>query len=216
MDHIIDMDAWPRREHFEFFKRYDNPYFNMCADVDVTELRSLCSRTDGPSYFLATLFLSLIAANRQEELRLRIRGDDVVLLDSISGGSTILRPDRTFAFGYFDFPSDFRSFAERGGEEIERVRSAEKRLDPRPERDDLIHYSVIPWVSFTSFSHARQWSVSDSIPKIVFGKHRADGKRRVMPVSVEVHHALVDGLHVGEFLEHFQTCLNEAEAHLER
>jgi chloramphenicol O-acetyltransferase type A len=63
-------------------------------------------------------------------------------------------------------------------------------------------------VPFTSFSHARRWGTEDAVPKIVFGKHREIGGRRHMPVSVEVHHALVDGLHVGRFYEAFQARLD--------
>jgi chloramphenicol O-acetyltransferase type A len=47
------------------------------------------------------------------------------------------------------------------------------------------------------------------VPKIVFGRHREAGGRRWMPVSVEVHHALVDGLHVGRFFERFQALLDD-------
>jgi chloramphenicol O-acetyltransferase len=32
-----------------------------------------------------------------------------------------------------------------------------------------------------------------------------------MPVSIEVHHALLDGIHVARFLEYFQNALREAE-----
>jgi len=32
-----------------------------------------------------------------------------------------------------------------------------------------------------------------------------------MPFSIEVHHALMDGLHVGEFLEIFQDKINSLE-----
>src|SRR5829696_2574101 len=41
--------------------------------------------------------------------------------------------------------------------------------------------------------------------KIAFGKYREDGGRIMMPVSVEVHHALMDGLHVGRYLERLES-----------
>ena len=97
------------------------------------------------------------------------------------------------------------------GEVLERVKSEAGPLDPQDDRDDLIHYSVIPWVAFTSFAHARRWGTDDAVPKIVFGKHREVGDRRLMPVSVEVHHALVDGLHVGRFYEALQRRLDGAD-----
>ncbi|MCB0574850.1 MAG: hypothetical protein KDC61_09825 [Saprospiraceae bacterium] len=47
------------------------------------------------------------------------------------------------------------------------------------------------------------------MPKIVFGKYFASGDRLLMPVSVEVHHALMDGLHAGRFFGRFQQVLEE-------
>ena len=33
---IIDMETWPRRDHFGFFNNFDDPHFNMCANMDIT------------------------------------------------------------------------------------------------------------------------------------------------------------------------------------
>jgi chloramphenicol O-acetyltransferase type A len=205
----LDLEAWPRRAHYELFRAYDNPWFNLCADVDVTALRAW-SRTGGPSFFAASLWCSLAAANEVEEFRYRIRGDGVVIHPVIHGGSTVLLPDGTFRFAYYDFDADLDRFAEHVAAVLKRVKLESGPLDPQDERDDLIHYSVIPWVTFTSFSHARRGGTDDAIPKIVFGKHRDVDGRRWMPVSVEVHHALVDGLHVGKFYEAFQRRLDAA------
>lgn len=204
----LDLETWARREHFRFYRDYDNPFFNLCAEVDVTALARRTRAPEGPSFFLASLFLSLKAANEIEEFRYRIHGDDVVVHEVIHGGSTILREDQTFGFGYFTYRAEFSRFAAEAAEELASARSSSGALEPRPERDDLIHYSVIPWVAFTSFSHARRWGADDSVPKVVFGRHHGAGARRRMPVSVEVHHALMDGLHVARFLERFQQYLD--------
>jgi chloramphenicol O-acetyltransferase type A len=73
----------------------------------------------------------------------------------------------------------------------------------------VIHFSAVPWLDFTSVSHARSFSFPDSCPKITFGKavEEAPG-RKSMAVSVHVHHGLVDGSHVGLFAERFQHLLN--------
>lgn len=204
----LDLNTWNRREHFAFYRGYDNPYFNLCAPVDVTRLLEWCRTEGGPSFFLGSLWASLVAINAIENLRYRIRGDDVVVHEVVHGGSTVLLPDGTFRFAYFDYESDFWRFAEGASTVLERVRDEMGPLEPRPERDDMIHYSIIPWVAFTSFSHARRWRTDDSVPKIVFGRHHRDGGVDRMPVSVEVHHALVDGLHVGQFFERFQHRLD--------
>ncbi|MFQ5349491.1 MAG: CatA-like O-acetyltransferase [Thermoanaerobaculia bacterium] len=201
---VLDLEDWKRREHFEFFRHYEKPWFNICADVDVTVLVARSAEPEGPSFFLASLWLSLVAANEVEPLRYRLRGDQVVVHPVIHGGSTVLMPDETFAFAYFDFQTSFAEFAAAGAEELEKVKRGPGGLNPKTGRDDMIHYSIIPWVSFTSFSHARTWKADLSVPKIVFGRHRPVGDRHLLPVSVEVHHALVDGLHVGRFYQRFE------------
>ncbi len=43
----------------------------------------------------------------------------------------------------------------------------------------------------------------DSIPRLAWGRFREEGGRLVMPLSVQVHHALVDGRHASEFINTF-------------
>ena len=212
MPRWLDLDGWGRRHHFEFFRHYDQPFFGICADVDVTKLYETRRAPDPPSFFVAALYSSLKAANDIEEFRYRLRKDRVLIHDVIHGGSTVLRDDETFGFAYFDFDPDFSVFASGAGRILKEAQGSSGELDEQAERDDLIHYSVIPWVTFTAFSHAWRRKPDDSVPKIVFGKHFDGGGRRKMPVSVEVHHALMDGLHTGRFFDRFQNYLDDADA----
>ncbi|HET9233548.1 MAG TPA: chloramphenicol acetyltransferase [Candidatus Eisenbacteria bacterium] len=199
MPTYLDLESWPRREQFHFFREYDNPFFNVCVQMDVAALRQL-PRERAP-FFLTYHYLALKAANEVAPFRYRLRGDRVLVHDTIHIGTTILLDDgERFGFCYFDWDDDFSRFAAQGKAALDALRSSDGRLEPRKDRDDLIHGSVLPWISFTSFAHARKKDPEDSVPKIVFGKVFQDR----MPVSVEVHHALMDGVHVGRFLERLQ------------
>ena len=204
----LDLDAWPRRAHFELFRTYEHPFFNVCAEVDVSAAVRRCRASGGPSFFLATFHASLGAANDVAELRYRIRGDGVVVHNVVHGGSTVLLSDERFAFGYFDYDPDFDAFARSAGAVLAEVLAAGGPLDPRDDRDDLLHYSVLPWIAFTSFAHARRHRTDDSVPKVVFGRRHGPAGAERMPVSVEVHHALADGIHVARFYERFQARLD--------
>jgi chloramphenicol O-acetyltransferase type A len=201
MSGYLDIGAWSRRRQFEFFKNFDNPYFNICASLDVTPLLALARATPDLSFFIAYHFLSMKAANEVEQFRYRLRGGRVLAHDRIHAGTTLLLADESFTFVYFDFDHDFEAFHTRARAAVEKARAGASRLDEREGRDDLIHHSVVPWVTFTSISHARNWGREDSVPKVAFGKYRADGERIRMPVSVEAHHALMDGLHVGRYFQ---------------
>jgi chloramphenicol O-acetyltransferase type A len=209
MPEYLDIEAWERREHFNFFRDYEQPFFSVCAEVDVTELARV---TAGPDYsfFLASLFLSQKAVNETEEFRYRITGDRILIHERVRAGSTVLRDDGTFAFGYFPDRPSFPDFQAEGQAVIEKVRRPDLPLEPEEGNDDLVYYSVLPWIRFTSFAHARRKSSTHCIPKIVFGKRVMESGSSRMPVSVEVHHAVMDGIHVGKYYERLQQHLDQA------
>ncbi|HGG57545.1 MAG TPA: chloramphenicol acetyltransferase [Nannocystis exedens] len=198
----IDLDTWPRRAAYEFFKGFDDPFFNICSEVEVGPMRAYCEAT-GSSFFLACLYAGLRAVHSVDALRLRIRGDQVVLCDRVRGGSTVLNADESFGFVYVEYHPEIAVFIENAEAVLRAHRSAGPSFRPGVG-DEVIYFSVIPWIRFSSVSHARNHRTTESVPKIVFGRFAEHGGGCSLPVSIEVHHALVDGLHVGRFFEALQ------------
>ena len=214
MPDYLDLETWPRKRAFAYFRGFDNPFFNVTVQLDATPLRVLTRAQPEVSFFLAYLYLSLQAANETEPFRYRIEGERVRVHGRIHGGTTFLRQDESFDFAYFDYLDDYPRFQAGAREALDAAQRRGPTFDPHDGRDDLIHYSALPWIAFTSFAHARNWRRADSIPKIVFGRCAEEGGRFRLPVSVEVHHALMDGLHVGRYLERFQAGLLDPETSL--
>lgn len=207
MPTYLDLDRWPRRAHFDFFRGFESPFFNVCAPVDVDALWRASRAPGGPSFAIACFHAALRAANDAEPFRLRIRGDAVLRHDVVHGGTTALRDDDTFGFAYFAFDREYPRFAAGAKAALEAARGT-RHLETRDLDDGVIHFSVMPWVAFTSISHARRFGLADSVPKIVFGKvHEVEGRAR-LPVSVEVHHAVMDGLDVGRYFAALQAGLS--------
>lgn len=211
MYQLLDLEQWPRREHFLFFKNFQDPFFNITAPVDVSELLVGCKENDW-SFFLACLYVSTKAANAIPEFRYRLVEDEVRVYDQIHVGSTIAHEDHTFSFCYFDFLPDFFPFTQ-GAREAITHQQQRKTLLPEDHRIDLIHYSTTPWIAFSSIKHARQFRSGDSVPKIVFGQYYEENGRFKMPLSLEVHHALMDGWHAGQY---FQRFASEAQLFAQR
>ncbi|MDB5231898.1 MAG: chloramphenicol O-acetyltransferase [Chitinophagaceae bacterium] len=208
MKQKLDLETWKRKDHFHFFRKFEEPFFGVCIHADCT-IAYHKTKAAGISFFLYYLHKSLIAANAIEPFRYRIEGDDAILYDAVHASPTINREDGTFGFAYMDYHEDFSSFEKSAQQEIDKVQNS-KGLIPAVSGENVIHYSSVPWLNFTSLSHARAFSFKDSIPKISFGKMTEDSHgTRTMPVSVHAHHALMDGYHVGEFVNLFQQLLNE-------
>jgi chloramphenicol O-acetyltransferase type A len=205
MPKYLDLESWSRRDLFEFFRGYQNPYFNICTQLDVTRLMAALRDRPGASVSLAYHYLALRIANRIEPFHYRLEGEKIVIYEVINGGTTVLLPNETFTYAYFDYHEDFNKFMREAGEAIRKVQ-AEGSLKPTM-RYDLIYFTTLPWISFTSFAHARTPGRGESIPRIAFGKFLKEGGVTRLPISVEVHHALMDGLHVGRYINLLEEAL---------
>src|SRR5215510_7588216 len=161
MPRYLDIANWPRRDTFEFFRGYDKPFFNICTSIDVTNLLAFLKPRPDLSVSLAYHYFALRVANEIEPFRYRLRGNEVLIHDVIHAGTTVLLPNESFIMAYFDYEPDFEKFMNAAARSVADAR-AQGKFDPKPE-DDAIHCTVLPWISFTSFSHARNFGRDDSV-----------------------------------------------------
>ena len=201
----INLETWNRKEHFLFFKQMEEPFYGITTTIDCTKGYNE-SKQLGISFFTYYLHQTLMAVNAIENFRYRISNDDIFLHDTISASATVMREDKTFGFSFMEYSENMQDFAQIVTAEIDRIQSTTGIITTEyPE--NLIHFSALPWINFTSLSHARSFTWPDSCPKISFGKMTNQNGKKTIPVSVHVHHGLVDGYHVGLFLEKLQELL---------
>jgi len=205
----IDMQTWSRRQHFEFFSGFEYPHFGMCANVDLTAFYPAVKQR-GFSLTIAIVYLIARASNAIPEFRYRIRDGKVIEHEIVNPGFTILVEDDVFSFCNTDYDEDFSTFAAKASENIALVK--ENLWVQKVLQDDMIFMTAIPWVSFTSFLHPMKLMPADSIPRFVWGKFIEENQRLKMPLGVQGHHALIDGVHVGKFYAEIQNYLQQPEA----
>lgn len=204
----LDIENWPRKEHFLFFKQMEEPFFGITTTIDCTKAYQKAKQLE-TSFFVYYLHKTIAAVNAIESFRYRIIDDVVYVYDTIDVSATIMRDDKSFGFSLIEYSSDFDVFAVSAFEEIQRIQNTPGLFTREFPNDNVIHFSAIPWINFTALSHARSYTFPDSCPKISFGKMMIDETgRRTMSMSVHVHHGLMDGYHVGQFVDCFQELMN--------
>ena len=205
----MDLEKWPRKEHFHFFKQFEEPFFGATVEIDCTRAYQNAKKLDS-SFFIYYLHKTLVAVNTIESFRYRISEDTIEIHDTINASATIGRADGTFGFSLIEYNLSFDIFKETALAEIERIQSTTGIFTRTFESDNMIHFSAIPWLNFTSLSHARSYTLPDSCPKISFGKMMvSETGKRTMSMSVHVHHGLMDGMHLGQFVDCFQQIMNQ-------
>ncbi len=203
----LNIDTWNRKEHFNFFKTFEEPFFGVCVNVDCTDTYNFAKSSEN-SFFLLYLHKLLTAVNDTAAFRYRIEQGKVAIHDRIDASTTINRENNTFGFAYLQYAAEFDDFKTNALNEIEGVKNGDG-LFPAASYTHLIHFSPLPWLQFTSVSHARKFSSEDSVPKISTGKLFEQNGIKLMPISVHVHHALMDGRDVAAMLDTFQQLLSD-------
>lgn len=203
----LNLSTWNRKEHFEFFCKFEEPFFGTTIQLDCTKAHAK-SKELGVSFFAYYLHKTLVAVNNIENFRYRIHDGKVFIYDKINVSSTILRDDKTFGFSEIEYDENLNTFIENYNTEATRVKNT-TGLFTRDYNENIVHFSALPWINFTSISHSRSFTFPDSCPKFSFGKMTTENDKKFMSMSVHVHHGLVDGYHLGLFFEEFERLMNE-------
>ena len=83
----------------------------------------------------------------------------------------------------------------------EDIASCERELDD--DAESMYFISTLPWLHYTQLIQPVACG-EESNPRFTWGKYQPDDQgRMMMPLSVLVHHALADGIHIAQFYEAF-------------
>ncbi len=207
MKHIIKLDTWERKDLFQHFIKYSDPYFGITTNIDCTQAYAKAKEL-GVSFFLYYFYLSLDTANTISEFRTRLEEGKPIIFDRICGSPTVLRNDGGLGFAMLEHKNSFEDFLKFAEPEIERIKTSSD-LDTSKDCPETIYYSIIPWIKFTSVTHSMDLPNTEGVPILTFGKMFEENGRKMMPLGVNAHHALMDGMHVAKFVESFQERLSQ-------
>lgn len=203
----IDMKQWNRKEPFEFFSNLAFPFVNVCFDVDVTIFAAYCKR-EHISFYYGLMYMSTSILNDIDAFHYKIREDGIIYHDELIPSFTDLeKGSDVFKIVIAPMEDTIHKFSEQAKQlsHAQHTFLAESAFD----KDSLIYYSCLPWVSFTSISNEMDLDKNDSVPRITWGKYRQVNDRLLLPYSIQVNHRLLDGVHIGNFSNALQQQLNQ-------
>lgn len=205
----LDIEQDPRKDHIALYQGMAYPYAGICANVDITGLLRGIKRENRP-FFHTVLYAAAEAANRIPELRRRLRPDGIYELDYCRPSYTAALPDGSYCYCVLDGRMGYEPFLTYAREEQARQISSPSIADG-DEAWTLLFVTSVPWISFTQVTHPVPYP-ADSNPRLSFGKYFAQGEQMLLPVSIQVHHALADGIHIAAFYRNFEENIRKLES----
>ncbi len=205
----FDIHSWNRKAHFDFFKDYEDPFFNVTIAIDVTVLKAFCKENNLP-FWLANYYYAMKYSSEIQEFRLRLHDGVIYEHTDIKMGTTILNHDNTFSFCYFPMTTDVFEYVKKAESLMDKYRKGETEFYDDKDNLGIVHGTIVPWLAFTGVKHARSGKERyHGIPKFAFGKYYQEEGKLLIPFSIEAHHALIDGYHVGKFVTLYQEMINQ-------
>lgn len=205
MGTAIDLGIWPRAQTYHFFRGFERPHYAITTRIDVTKLMEKRAVL-GMSTFRSSLWAIGKGINDTPALRLRFKGDTVTRHDSVVMSPAIDAGDGTFRYCYIPWLDDFTAFDAQTATLIEQAK-ASSSLDALMDQDDVAFLSCLPWLDYTSLDNALPHA-EDCTPRISWGKIVGKGDSFDMAMTLQSHHALVDGRDVADFFAATQNAFD--------
>lgn len=200
---LIDLHNWNRREHYLHFINEVRCSYSACINLDISNL-------NGKRLYPTMLWLLTQVVNQMPEFRTAITDEGLGYYDEMHPAYTIFNQEqKTFSAIWTQYQTDYHSFLKSYESDSEKY-SSSIEYAPKPGRPaNSFDVSMVPWFSFTAFNLNIFGDGTYLLPMFTMGKtFETDGKR-MLPLAIQVHHAVCDGYHVGKFIELLQAKINE-------
>lgn len=200
---LIDLHNWNRREHYLHFINEVRCSYSACINLDISNL-------NGKRLYPTMLWLLTQVVNQMPEFRTAITDEGLGYYDKMHPAYTIFNQEqKTFSALWTQYQPDYHSFLKSYESDSEKY-SSSIEYAPKPGRPaNSFDVSMVPWFSFTAFNLNIFGDGTYLLPMFTMGKtFETDGKR-MLPLAIQVHHAVCDGYHVGKFIELLQAKINE-------
>ena len=117
---VVDMSAWPRREHFEHYMSAVPCTYSMTTKLDISNLRRRQMKL-----YPTMLYLLTRTVNAHEPFRMALREGELVLYSSMEPCYTVFHPEtETFSNIWTEFTDDYGEFLRRYNADLERYGSS--------------------------------------------------------------------------------------------
>lgn len=203
--HPIDFNNWDRKQYFYYFTKMLPTGFNLSVEIDITDTFNLVKKLN-KKFFPAYLYLASRLISEQQEFRIAKTDDQLGYYEVLHPSYACFHEDdKTMSNMWTEYNPNFEMFYSNYINDQERYAGNHGILakpDMPPQNSYII--GMLPWTKFTSYSPVPYASSDYYFPILQAGKFFDCGDKKMMPLSITIHHAVADGYHVGLFLDKFQ------------
>lgn len=201
----IDKKCWARKEYFEHYFSNVPCTYSITAKLDITRIIEAKQKLYPTMlYYLTTL------VNRYPEFRTAIneKGELGIYSEMIPCYTIFHKDTETFSNLWTEYTPKLDEFYIAYKEDLLKY-GMKKGIIGKPNvPPNSFNVSMIPWATFEGFNLNLQKGYEYLIPIFTIGKYYQENKRTILPIAIQVHHAVCDGFHVCRFINELQKLID--------
>ena len=200
--------GWLRKEHFDHYLQQIPCTYSAVFKLDVSSLRAKKAK-----FFPTVLHCLSSVVNQHPEFRMSFESSGKLGYFEVAHPCfTIFHKDtETFSNLWTEYSPDLTTFCETYEANLNRYGNCHK-MEARPDTpENTFPVSCLPWASFGSFQLNFPKSYSYLLPIFTLGKFYDENGKTLLPLAIQVHHAVCDGFHLCRFVNELQNLFNDAK-----
>lgn len=201
----IDRTTWDREEYFQHYFSHVPCTYSITVKLDITALKDRQQKL-----YPTMLYYLTTVVNRHPEFRtaLNEQGELGIYRQMLPSYTVFHKDTETFSEIWTEYSDDYEAFCQAYEADIQRY-GAQKGLIGKPDAPkNIFTVSMIPWTTFDGFNPNLQRGYDYLIPIFTMGKYYHENGRTLLPLAIQVHHAVCDGFHVCRFINELQEWIN--------
>ncbi len=202
----IDRQSWERKEYFDHYFTKVPCTYSMTVKLDITPILKAQKKL----YPSMLYYIARIVNSHAEFRTVFNEKGELGIYDEMLPSYTIFHKDtETFSNLWTAYTADFDKFCNAYEQDIKQYGNKKGFIGKPNAPQNVFTVSMIPWYTFEGFHLDLQKGYDYLAPIFTMGKYYEDSKKIMLPLAIQVHHAVCDGYHICRFINELQELINQ-------
>lgn len=210
---VIDLDNWERKDRFNHFYNNAKCTYSITVNIDITNFYNYI-KTNNLTFYPAFTWVVSKVINTYDEFKITFdEKGRLGFFDEISPSYSVLN-DKTKIMNdlYTAFSGRFIDFYNNMRNDIDKYK--EDNNFKTKFQNNFFIVSCLPWFNYTAFNVNNEGSIPFLFPMVTWGKFFVENNKTIMPLTIQIHHAVADGYHCSLFFNDITKLVNNPYKYL--
>ena len=204
---VVDIENWSRGKLFSHYMDYMRIVLSLTVEIDVTPLKKYSGKTGLDFYPLMIWAVSKVINSHDEFKFGWNEKGELIKWDFVSPSYTVFhKEDENFTKMLTEYSDDIFEFCKRVDKDRKELENERAIVKNHPA--NFFDVSCLPWIKYKHFDMHVFDEGKFLAPVVTWGKYEEENGKLMMPLSMNINHAVADGFHLSRFFNEVQEIIN--------